>query len=89
MRQATNLKDLELPKLLPGIKISTNPTNYRPMRALQSDRMARPGYALAMGIVTLIRLRRRGGLLDSAARTSFHDRACLRQSLNVSNRVAR
>ena len=35
MRQATNLKDLELPTLLPGIKINTSPTNYRPMRALQ------------------------------------------------------
>jgi branched-chain amino acid transport system substrate-binding protein len=35
MRQTTNLKDLELPTLLPGIKINTSPTNYRPMRALQ------------------------------------------------------
>ena len=35
MRQATSLKDLELPTLLPGIKINTSPTNYRPMRALQ------------------------------------------------------
>ena len=35
MRQATNLNDLELPTLLPGIKINTSPTNYRPMRALQ------------------------------------------------------
>ena len=32
MRPATNL---ELPTLLPGIKINTSPTNYRPMRALQ------------------------------------------------------
>ena len=35
MRQATNLHDLELRTLLPGIKINTSPTNYRPMRALQ------------------------------------------------------
>jgi branched-chain amino acid transport system substrate-binding protein len=35
MRQATNLHDLELPTLLPGIKINTGPTNYRPMRSLQ------------------------------------------------------
>jgi len=35
MRQTTNLRDLELPTLLPGIKINTSPTNYRPMRALQ------------------------------------------------------
>ena len=27
MKQATNLKDLELPLLLPGIKVNTSPTN--------------------------------------------------------------
>jgi branched-chain amino acid transport system substrate-binding protein len=32
MRQATNLKDLELPMLLPGIKINTSPDNYSPIR---------------------------------------------------------
>jgi branched-chain amino acid transport system substrate-binding protein len=31
MRQATNLKDLELPMLLPGIKINTSPTDYLPI----------------------------------------------------------
>ena len=35
MRQATNLTDLENPVLLPGIKINTGPTNYRPIRQLQ------------------------------------------------------
>ena len=30
MRQATNLKDFELPMLLPGIKINTSPDNYFP-----------------------------------------------------------
>lgn len=35
MKQVTNLKDLELPVLLPGIKINTSPTNYRPIRQLQ------------------------------------------------------
>jgi branched-chain amino acid transport system substrate-binding protein len=35
MKQATNLHDLELPTLLPGIKVSTSPTNYHPIRALQ------------------------------------------------------
>jgi branched-chain amino acid transport system substrate-binding protein len=35
MRQAANLKDLELPLLLPGIKINTSPTNYSPIRQLQ------------------------------------------------------
>jgi branched-chain amino acid transport system substrate-binding protein len=35
MKQATNLHDLELPTLLPGIKVNTGPTNYHPIRALQ------------------------------------------------------
>jgi branched-chain amino acid transport system substrate-binding protein len=32
MRQAANLKDLELPTLLPGIKINTAPDNFSPIR---------------------------------------------------------
>ena len=32
MRQAANLKDLELPMLLPGIKINTSPEDYSPIR---------------------------------------------------------
>ena len=35
MRQAANLKDLELPLLLPGIKVNTSPTNYSPLRQMQ------------------------------------------------------
>jgi branched-chain amino acid transport system substrate-binding protein len=35
MRQAANLKNLELPGLLPGIRINTGPTNYHPLRQLQ------------------------------------------------------
>jgi branched-chain amino acid transport system substrate-binding protein len=35
MRQATNLKDLELPLLLPGIKVNTAPDNYFPIRQMQ------------------------------------------------------
>jgi branched-chain amino acid transport system substrate-binding protein len=35
MNQATSLLDLENPVLLPGIKINTSPTNYRPIRQLQ------------------------------------------------------
>ena len=38
MRQATNLKDLELPLLLPGIKVNTSPTNYSPIRQMQLAR---------------------------------------------------
>jgi branched-chain amino acid transport system substrate-binding protein len=32
MRQAANLKDLELPTLLPGIKVNTAPDNFSPIR---------------------------------------------------------
>ena len=35
MKQAANLNDLELPLLLPGIKINTSPSNYRPIRQMQ------------------------------------------------------
>jgi len=35
MKQATNLRDLENPVLLPGIRINTSPTNYHPVRQLQ------------------------------------------------------
>jgi branched-chain amino acid transport system substrate-binding protein len=35
MRQAANIKDLELPMLLPGIKVNTSPDNFSPIRQLQ------------------------------------------------------
>ncbi len=35
MKQATSLHELENPVLLPGIRINTSPTNYRPIRQLQ------------------------------------------------------
>jgi branched-chain amino acid transport system substrate-binding protein len=35
MRQATNIKDLEVPLLLPGIKLNTSPDNYFPLRQMQ------------------------------------------------------
>ena len=35
MRQAANLKDLELPMLLPGIKVNTSPDNFSPIRQMQ------------------------------------------------------
>ena len=38
MRQAANLHDLELPMLLPGIHINTNPTDYRPVKQMQPIR---------------------------------------------------
>ena len=35
MYQAANIKDLELPMLLPGVKINTSPSNYHPIRKMQ------------------------------------------------------
>jgi branched-chain amino acid transport system substrate-binding protein len=35
MRQATNLRELQLPMLLPGIKVNTSPTDYYPIQQLQ------------------------------------------------------
>jgi branched-chain amino acid transport system substrate-binding protein len=38
MGQAANLHDLELPLLLPGIRINTSPTDYRPVKQMQPIR---------------------------------------------------
>jgi branched-chain amino acid transport system substrate-binding protein len=35
MRQAANLKDLELPMLLPGVVINTSPTDFYPIESMQ------------------------------------------------------
>ena len=35
MKQAANLRDLQLPMLLPGIKINTSPTDYYPIKQVQ------------------------------------------------------
>ena len=35
MKQAGNIKDLELPMLLPGVKINTSPDNFYPIRQMQ------------------------------------------------------
>jgi branched-chain amino acid transport system substrate-binding protein len=35
LKQATNLHDLDVPILLPGVKVDTSPTNYHPIRQMQ------------------------------------------------------
>ena len=35
MKQAESLKDVELPVLLPGIKINTSHTDHRPITSMQ------------------------------------------------------
>jgi branched-chain amino acid transport system substrate-binding protein len=38
MKEAANIKNLELDGLLPGIKVNTSPTNFAPIRQLQLTR---------------------------------------------------
>jgi branched-chain amino acid transport system substrate-binding protein len=38
MKQAANIKDLEIDALLPGIKINTGPTDFAPLKQLQLQR---------------------------------------------------
>jgi len=38
MRQAANLKNFELPMLLPGIKVNTSPSDYFPIKQMQMQR---------------------------------------------------
>ena len=38
LKQATNINGLDLPMLLPGVKINTSPTNYSPIRQMQLQR---------------------------------------------------
>ena len=38
MKQAANIKELDLPALLPGIKLSTSPTNYHPIKQMQLEK---------------------------------------------------
>jgi len=35
MKQAASLKDVELPMLLPGIKVNTSPTDFYPVKQMQ------------------------------------------------------
>jgi len=35
LKQATNIHDLQLPLLLPGITLNTSPTNYHPVTQQQ------------------------------------------------------
>lgn len=38
MRQASNLRNIELPLLLPGIRVNTSPTDLRPLRQFRMQR---------------------------------------------------
>ncbi len=38
MKQAANFKGLEVPLLLPGIKVNTSPTDFYPIQSVQLGR---------------------------------------------------
>ncbi len=44
MREANNLKDLEVPTLLPGVRVNTSPTNHHPLQQMQLQRWDGQGY---------------------------------------------
>jgi branched-chain amino acid transport system substrate-binding protein len=52
MKQAANLNNLELPTLLPGIKISTSPTNYHPIQAMQLQKWDGKTWVLFGDVIT-------------------------------------
>ena len=51
MRQAANLKDVQLPMMLPGILINTSPTNFHPIRQMQLQRFDGERWVLFGGII--------------------------------------
>ncbi|MGO8918604.1 MAG: ABC transporter substrate-binding protein [Stellaceae bacterium] len=51
MRQATNLQNLQLPMMLPGILINTSPTNFHPIHQMQLQRFDGERWVLFGGII--------------------------------------
>ncbi len=54
MRQAANLRNLQLPMLLPGIVINTSPTDYYPIEQMQLGRFDGQRYELFGPIYTAV-----------------------------------
>ena len=52
MKEAANLKDFELPTLLPGIKLNTSPTNFSPIRQMQMERFDGQSWELFGDVIT-------------------------------------
>jgi branched-chain amino acid transport system substrate-binding protein len=44
MREANNLRDIEVPTLLPGVRVNTSPTNHHPLRQMQLERWEGQGW---------------------------------------------
>ena len=52
MRQAGNLSEMEIATLLPGVKVSTSPTNFHPIRSMQLSKWDGKTWALFGDIIT-------------------------------------
>jgi branched-chain amino acid transport system substrate-binding protein len=52
LTQAINVKDFDLPMLLPGVKINTSPTNYSPIRSMQLQRFNGTSWELFGDVIT-------------------------------------
>jgi branched-chain amino acid transport system substrate-binding protein len=52
MKEAANLKDFQLPTLLPGMTINTSPTNYNPIRQMQLARFTGQSWELFGELIT-------------------------------------
>jgi branched-chain amino acid transport system substrate-binding protein len=52
MKQVANIRDLELPLLLPGIKVNTSPTSYSPIRQMQLSRFSGASWELFGEVLT-------------------------------------
>jgi branched-chain amino acid transport system substrate-binding protein len=52
MRQAANLHELELPLLLPGIRVNTSPADYRPVKQMRPMRFNGRNWELAGDLIT-------------------------------------
>jgi branched-chain amino acid transport system substrate-binding protein len=52
VRQAANLKDLQLPMLIPGIRVNTGPNDYSPLEQMQLQRFDGKQWVLFGDIIT-------------------------------------
>jgi branched-chain amino acid transport system substrate-binding protein len=52
MNQAADLKEIEIPLLLPGIKINTSPTDVYPIQSVQLQRSGGEKWKLFGGVIS-------------------------------------
>jgi len=51
MKQANSLHDMEVPVLLPGLKLNTSPTDHHPIRAMQLEKWNGKTWVLFGGVI--------------------------------------